>query len=316
MKILIAPLNWGLGHATRCIPLIDDYLQHGHEVVLGGDGESLLRLRQQFPNLRYIELAPLHLTYSKRPNQVTALLRQVPRLIRFLIRDHYQLEVLINLEHFDLVVSDNRFTLYSSLTRCVYITHQLHIRLPRLWRWLEPWAQRIHARFANHYDEVWIPDYEAKEDSLSGELGHPKQSFLPADKIHYIGPLSRLTPSKYAVTTYSVVVLLSGLEPQRSLLEQEIITRYNTSNERVLIIQGHMGVPATTICHRNITLRPYVYDDELVPLLNGCTHIIARSGYSTVMDMKKLDLIAKVEFIPTPGQPEQEYLKQWLDRVL
>lgn len=315
MKILIAPLNWGLGHATRCIPLIEDYLQQGHEVVLGGDGESLLRLKQQFPTLRHIELAPLHLTYSKHTRQVIAILRQLPRIIQFLIRDHYQLEVLLNLEHFDLVISDNRFTLYSSLTHCVYMTHQLHICLPYMWRWLEPLAQQIHTRIANHYDEVWVPDYEAKEGSLSGLLGHPEHH-IPAYKMRYIGPLSRLTPSKYAVSTYDVVALLSGLEPQRSLLEQEIITRYSASDRTVLIIQGRVGVPATTIRHRNITIRPYIYDDELVPVLNGCTHIIARSGYSTIMDMKKLGLIAKVEFIPTPGQPEQEYLKRWLDGTL
>ena len=310
MKILIAPLNWGLGHATRCIPLIENYLQQGHEVVLGGDGDALLRLRKQFPELRYVQLAPLHLTYSRRKRQVATLLWQLPKLIPFSIRDHYQLQVLLHCERFDKVISDNRFGLYSDLCACVYITHQLHICLPRPWRWAEGIAAWLHARIYRRYTEVWVPDFEQAEHSLAGRLSHPTKMYCH-ERVRYIGPLSRMKPAE-PNRQYDVVALLSGLEPQRTLLEQTIVQRYQGGEESVLIVRGKVQEPATRLQHGSITMVSHLPDDELIPYLTGCQHIIARSGYTTLMDMKKLDLLSKVEFLPTPGQPEQEYLYRWL----
>ena len=48
-KILIAPLNWGLGHATRCIPIINALIEEGLEPILAGDGDSLKLLQKEFP---------------------------------------------------------------------------------------------------------------------------------------------------------------------------------------------------------------------------------------------------------------------------
>ncbi|MCQ2348755.1 MAG: hypothetical protein MJZ65_06205, partial [Paludibacteraceae bacterium] len=138
MKVLIAPLNWGLGHATRCAELVRRYQSEGHKVVLGGDGAGLSWLRRAFPELRYVELASLELTYSKGNSQVGAMLRALPQLIRFTLEDEARLEQLLHIEPFDLVVSDNRFGLHNAGTKCVYMTHQLWIRLPKCWRWLEP----------------------------------------------------------------------------------------------------------------------------------------------------------------------------------
>ena len=135
MKILVAPLNWGLGHASRCVPLISQWLEEGHEVVLGGDGDSLTLLRKHFPQLRYIPLAPLRLRYSKGKQQVWAILKHMPCLLLWAFKDHLLLRAVLRTEFFDCVVSDNRFGLYNKITECIYITHQLHIFLPKGWRW-------------------------------------------------------------------------------------------------------------------------------------------------------------------------------------
>ena len=95
MKILIAPLNWGLGHATRCVPIIRKYIEQGHEVVLGGDGESLIWLYRYFPTLRFIELAPLSIRYSASSSQVGAILKAIPELIRFSWEDHRRLKTIL-----------------------------------------------------------------------------------------------------------------------------------------------------------------------------------------------------------------------------
>lgn len=328
MKVLIAPLNWGLGHATRCAALVRQYMNEGHEVVVGGDGASLTWLKRYFPTLRYVELAPLELTYGKGKSQVWAMLRALPKLIRWSWEDAARLNQILSLEPFDLIISDNRFGLYTSRVRCVYMTHQLWIRLPRFWRWLEPLAARLHARIYNKFNEVWVPDYEEK--GLSGILGHPqfvqRKPELRA-KVRYIGPLSRFGTYQLrsAQTTmasannngvsqhhYPVVALLSGLEPQRTLLEQQIMSDYADRAEQVLIVRGLVQEPFTTLQRSSITLVPWLGDAELVSALQGADKIICRSGYSTIMDLEKLGLLAKAEFIPTPGQPEQEYLAEYV----
>ena len=210
MKVLVAPLNWGLGHASRCIPLIQRFLNEGHEVVLGGDGDSLTLLRKHFPKLRYVYLAPLNLRYSKGSRQVFAMLRAIPQLIAWSFKDHAILRAVLREEPFDMIVSDNRFGLFinekmrnnrsneceirkcenEKMTQAVYMTHQLHIMLPRGWRWLEPVAERLHARIYRRFSEVWVPDFEDHEKSLSGELGHIKNS---PSNVKYIGSLSRFS---------------------------------------------------------------------------------------------------------------------------
>ena len=304
MKILVAPLNWGLGHASRCIPLIQRFLDEGHEVILGGDGDSLTLLRKHFPKLRYVYLAPLNLRYSAGSRQVWAMMKALPKLFFWAYKDHLMLRAVLREEHIDRVVSDNRFGLYNSHTECIYITHQLHIMFPYGWRWLEPLAARWHARICAHYNAVWIPDYKEETKSLAGKLSHPSA-------FDYIGPLSRfsLTNDKLQTTNkYTIVAVLSGLEPHRTLLEQQIVARYQNSEEQVLVVQGLMSRPNTRIKRANITIVPYMGDDELAAALLGAKQIIARSGYSTIMDLDALGVLDKAELIPTPGQPEQQYL--------
>ena len=326
MKILVAPLNWGLGHASRCVPLIHRLLDEGHEVVIGGDGMSFTLLRKHFPKLRYVYLAPLDLHYSRSGNQTWAMLKAIPQLLLWRNKDRLMLKAILQEEHFDQVISDNRPGLYNKQVECNYITHQLQIRLTKTWQWAEATASRIHARMYTRFNKVWIPDYEDINHSLAGELSHPSNLRLSRKMtaFQYIGPLSRFhspITHKPSPINYEVVAVLSGLEPQRTLLEQELIERYCGKEERVLIVQGLVNHPNTRIKRGNLTIVPSMADAELVPALLNARHIIARSGYSTIMDLEALGLLSvgnnkpspvHIELIPTPGQPEQEYLAVWL----
>lgn len=309
MRILIAPLNWGLGHATRCIPLIQRYLNEGAEVWVGSTGEALRLLHKRFPSLSTIELAPLSIRYNAGNNQVTAILRAFPQLIRFAIGNHKIIEHLLDSISFDLIISDNCFGVWSKRCKCIYMTHQLYIRLPYPWRGLEAIASACHAHLYNIYKEIWVPDYEGNIN-LSGMLGHPKHL---DPRVKYIGPLSRFTSFQQETTTksaskYDVVALLSGPEPQRTIFEQYIFTRFRDTNSNVLIIQGKTDEPKTYFVRQNITLVSHLNDDETIKQLRETNLIISRSGYSTIMDLHVLGLLDKAELIPTPGQPEQEYL--------
>ena len=316
------------------------FLEEGHEVILGGDGESLTLLRKHFPKLRYAYLDPLNLRYSPGKRQVWAIFSSLPKIILWAIKDHLMLKSLLKEEHIDQIISDNRFGLYTPYTihhtpETIYITHQLHIMLPKGWRWLEPMAERLHARIYTRYNKVWIPDYEETEKCLAGDLSRIPSSFhLSTSSFQYLGPLSRFENQSpithHQSPIYDVVAVLSGLEPHRTLLEQEIIARYSTnplthssSNPlNVLIVQGLLNRPNTRIKRGNITLVPYMNDADLATALLGAKHIIARSGYSTIMDFEALGLFNnqapityhQLELIPTPGQPEQEYLATWIEQ--
>ena len=307
MRILIAPLNWGLGHATRCIPLIEQHLRAGDEVVLGGDGNSLALLKKRFPTLQVLAFAPLDLRYSKGKSQVGAMLRALPQLLRSAIADHRLLAEYLRYEAFDLIISDNRFGLYTKKVRCAYMTHQLTIPLPRMWRWLELLAARMHRRIIERYDECLVPDY-ADAPGLAGRLSHP--AVLPKN-VRYIVPLSRFAGTDAAKDeTYEIVAVLSGLEPQRSIFEQEVCETYK--DKKLLVVRGKPGLPPTVSKHGNITFVPWLDDKTLVAYMKGAEKLVMRSGYTSVMDMEALGLTNKTEWHPTPGQPEQEYLAELL----
>ena len=325
MKILVAPLNWGLGHATRCIPIIRHYLAQGDEVVLGGDGDSLRLLQRTFPALRCINLPSLELRYTTNAQQRGVYLRAVWALMRFTIADHYHLRQALAIEHFDGIISDNRFGCFSRDVRSVYITHQLYPVLPKRLRWLQPFARALHACIYKRYAEVWVPDYADPSHNLSGELSHGGRFDRRAK---YIGPLSRFAPIDtmphnttpfYTTlpnpTSYTHLALLSGLEPQRSIFEKEILQRYEHSSENLLLVRGKISEPKTTIHKGNITIVPSISDTDLIHATKNAHKIIARSGYSTIMDLEALGVLHKAEFYPTPGQSEQEYLYAYLSLI-
>ena len=314
MKILIAPLNWGLGHATRCIPLIRQYTAAGDEVVLGGDGDSIMLLRKTFPNLRCVDLPSLELRYTQNNEQRGFYLRAIPALIRFTIADHYYLRQLLAIEHFDLVISDNRFGLFSRDVHCTYITHQLYPILPKRLRIFQAFARALHACIYKRYNEVWVPDFANHQCNLAGVLAHGGAF---DEHVKYIGPLSRFSTLAsdevprvllHADEGFSTVAVLSGLEPQRTLFEQDLIDLFRKSNTRTLIIRGKITSPATVTHVGPITLVPHMTDEQLVLHLLHADKIIVRSGYSTIMDLSVLGLLDKADFYPTPGQSEQEYL--------
>ncbi len=207
-NILIAPLNWGLGHASRCVALVRQEIEAGNHVTLAGDGESLSLLRKHFPDLPIIHLPHLDLRYSAGKSQIGAMLRAIPKIIIWSIQDHRVLRQILQYQHFDKVISDNRFGLFSRqrkkdkgrrikdkgqrTTQCIYLTHQIMVKMPCGFGWAEGIVRKLHGWIIRQYDECWIPDYEG-EENLSGDLSH-KYS-LPRNA-RFIGPLSRFNGTK------------------------------------------------------------------------------------------------------------------------
>ena len=307
MKTLICPLNWGLGHATRCVPVIRQLLAEGHETVVVSDGYPLEFLRQEFPTLRFIEYPSYPVYYAAGKSQVGAMIFNIPAILKGILNEHTWLRNLLQTEHFDQVISDNRFGMWNKQVYSIYITHQLMVKMPKSLKSLEPLVHLIHKFFIDRYDECRIPDVEEK-NGLSGDLSHKYPLPLHAT---FIGPLSRFRgmESYLPDTRYKVVAVISGVEPQRTLFEKSLIDRFKNAGHTTLIVAGMPQSEKTVKQTNNITLVSHLPDSELASVLLGATKIISRSGYSTIMDLKALNCLHKAELIPTPGQTEQEYLK-------
>lgn len=306
MKVLVCPLNWGLGHATRCVPVIRQLVAEGHEPVVVADGYPLSFLKQEFPTLRFIEFPSYRVYYAAGKSQVGAMIFNFPNIIKGIIQEHIWLRNLLRKEHFDQVISDNRFGLWYKGVHSVYISHQLMVKMPANLKFLEPLVHRIHKAVINRYDECWIPD-SAENGGLSGDLAHKYP--LPRNA-KFIGTLSRFQGLEEIIpnTDFDVVAVISGIEPQRTILEDTLLLKYKNKPEKMLIVRGQ---PQSDNYQRqigSITLVPHLSDKELAAVLIGAKKIICRSGYSSIMDLDALNCLQKAELIPTPGQTEQEYL--------
>jgi predicted glycosyltransferase len=299
--VLIAPLHWGLGHATRCIPIIRQQLEQGNEVIVSAKGGPREIIQAAFPSLQFIDIPFMEITYPRDGNMARHFFWLGPKLIRNIWREHHILQKLVSGQGIDLVISDSRFGLWTKKVKCVFITHQVEIKSPifqRLINVLNRWVM-------NQFDEVWIPDYQEKP-GLAGELSHP--SNLPANA-KYIGPLSRFSESVIRKTPiWKAVVIISGPEPQRCLFEADMARRFIKSNEPALILRGKPGSEIEENQIGNLRTVNHLNDKALVQALSETELVIARSGYSTVMDLNALGLSA--EWHPTPGQTEQEYLAE------
>ncbi len=303
-KILIAPLNWGLGHATRCIPIIKALIATNFEPILASDGDALTLLQKEFPRLISYQLPSYHIEYSKKKNLKYKLLWSSPKIIKAIKKEKKAVEEIIDKENLSGIISDNRFGVRSAKIPSVYITHQLNV----LSGSTTLISSKIHQQIISKFDECWIPDIKG-ELNLSGELSNVNKKQL---KIKFIGTLSRF--KKQLITKkIEVLIVLSGPEPQRSILEKKLLVQLKETNKKVVLVRGIMTNKKLPSIIENLTIVNYMLTEQLEQAINESEVVLARSGYSTIMDLEKLE--KKAFFIPTPGQFEQEYLASRMDKL-
>lgn len=313
LNILIAPLDWGLGHATRCLPIIDYLLQKGHKVTLAAEGAGALLLERNFPELELIPLRGYRIQYSNRKKLFTAkIFFQIPKILNAIRSEHTWLKQVLQTRHFDLLISDNRYGLYHRNIPSVIMTHQLQVKTG-IATATDRILQRWHYRFLEKFTECWIVDKPAP-DGLAGDLSHPWE--LPRNA-RYIGLLSQLTrydlPETRTKKTGAkhILVLLSGPEPMRNILEQKILRQIGQmSNYLFTFVAGKPLGHIPENLPPEIVYYSHLHGKELYMALQQADLVICRSGYSTLMDLAWMG--KKAVLIPTPGQTEQEYLARLL----
>jgi uncharacterized protein (TIGR00661 family) len=296
-KILVAPLNWGLGHATRCIPLIKNFISEGCDVHIASDGDGLKILQKEFENLTFFSLPAYDVKYGTEDNFFTSLIFQLPSLMKNVSKEFVYVQQLQKEHNYDLIISDNRPGVKSKKTKSVYLTHQLQFKV----KYGSRLGHRFHKMLYKDFDEVWVPDVKPPEN-LAGELSISKNK-----KVKYIGHLTRAQKVLEA-KIYDLLLLLSGPEPQRSKLEDELFKQLRSTKLKVALIRG-TSVPRLRT-NPKFKIIDLANSEEIDQLIAQSKVVVARTGYSTLMDLavwKKPCLL-----IPTPGQPEQEYLGKYL----
>lgn len=307
-RILVAPLDWGLGHATRVIPIIRELHELGADVWVAGEGAQEQLLKTEFPGIPFLPLKGYRVRYAATAwGLFRQLVVQSPGLLRAIKREHTWLKHAIQEYQLDAVISDNRYGLYSAAIPCIFITHQLQIK-SLLGKWGEGLLQKSNYRYIQRFTECWVPDYEG--EGLAGELSHPRK--LPAIPVRYLGMLSRFESKLTGDIKGNLLFMLSGPEPQRTILENAIVTQVAHYPGHAVIVRGLPGesriIPSTNM----IRFYNHLPTADLQEVIAHAEYIICRSGYSTVMDLAALQ--KKSIMIPTPGQTEQEYLGTYLQQ--
>lgn len=304
-SVLVAPLDWGLGHATRCLPIINELLIQGCEVWLAGHGNSGALLQQTYPSLPFIPINGYNVFYQKANRKLPYnIASQAPKIRKAIVLEHHILNDLVNQHGFDIVISDNRFGMFSSKTYNVFITHQLHI-FSGLHAWVDQAIQLFNFHYIRKFDECWVPDFEGVEN-LAGKLSHPKKT---PGKVHYIGPLSRFQQSD-APPLYDLAFILSGPEPLRTCWEKKILAGLEQYKGKAILVRGLPRENEKPAAPHDVEVINHLPGNELSKVIQQSGWVICRSGYSSVMDLVKLG--KKAIIVPTPGQAEQEYLGRYL----
>jgi len=301
-NIIIAPLNWGLGHATRCMPLINALLDRGIRPVLASDGAALALLRKEYPDLTTLDLPAYNIQYRGN-NMMLTMGAQLPKIVKAIFSEQRAMKKIVRDHQIDIIISDNRYGIFHPDCRNIFMTHQLNIKIPN--SILEKLVAQINHRLIRRFDECWVPDY-ATVPRLAGSLS--ENPGLPIVK--YIGPLSRMK-SAHLPIKYKIAIVLSGPEPQRTNLENILLKQLKTYAAKVCFVRGMVSdTPPPTINNKNISILNYLTTTDLNQILNESEIVICRSGYSSLMDLVKLN--KRAILVPTPGQTEQEYLAEYL----
>jgi len=311
-KVLICPLDWGWGHAARMIPIISLLEQRPEvQVILGVSGQSGQILQETFPGLKTVVMPSSRIAYSEGRSQIGKVFRQLPHFLITTIMEHDRLRYLIRQEDIRCVISDNRYGLFHKKLISVLVIHQVSVKLPRKLKMLELLINYLQSQSFKRFDRIWIPDRQGRH-SIAGDLSVPYSYNV---HYHHVGLLSRFWLSKSTVRDshidYDMLVILSGPEPQRTILENMLTGQLQKLDQRVLFIRGIIDEIPPAVA-KNILFISRMKPEDMAPALARSGMVICRSGYSSIMDL--IAAGKRALLIPTPGQPEQEYLAETMQK--
>jgi len=304
LKVLFGVSSWGLGHATRALILIRALIGAGHEVTILSTDRALKLLQGEMAGrCEFIDLPdiPKPLWYSS-PDFYVKMTAAMPLVFRTFWREHRYVDELVSAERFDRVVSDSRYGVWTHRVPSYHLMHTLHQVVPFRIRPIEHAMEVIQRRILSGARRILIPDQE--HDGLAGDLCHNLGAFS-RDQLEYLGILSDVERMSVEQDV-DYFITVSGVEPQRTLLERKVLSQARELKGRVVITVGRPDLPRSTDDDGRIAIHSYLGRKAQAEMLNRARMVVSRSGYTTMMEMAELGKRALL--IPAVGQSEQEYL--------
>jgi hypothetical protein len=323
--IFVSPLSWGLGHATRDIPIIRELLKHNHKITIASSGPSLTLLKKEFPQCTFIYFPDYPPPYTKSRFFVAKFTVYIPVMLHAIHVEEKVARRIFEKDKYDLIISDNRFGVYSPSVPSFFVSHQLRFSAPKILAFAEELAQTFNSRFHEKFTRVIVPDNSPDTVSLSGTLSCNTRK-TTQERIYYAGILSSIRKMDIE-EDIDFLISVSGPEPQRTMLEEVMFKQVQKLPGKKMMLLGKPGenfeykMPArhSGTCPQAsrrgggdefTTVKSHAGREEMSILMNRAKFIVSRSGYTTVMEIAELGK-KKCLFIPTPGQTEQVYLSQY-----
>ncbi len=292
-KILISPLDWGIGHTTRCIPLIHQLLEQNNQIFFAGNDFQNQLISKEFPLIETFDLEGYNIKLSSKKSTYTQVLNQVFTFKKVIKQEKKWLLDFVKKKSIDLILSDNRYGFYHTEIESIFITHQLNLQIPKF----QKIVNGKLLKYIHHFNSIWIPDDE--KINLSGNLSVQKKLKISAIKIGLLSRFKAIDLEK----KYHYLFIVSGPAPENATFLSEIIEKINSFNEKVAIIS-----PVKLNHHLNNHIDFYLLPEtkEMEKIINQSIVVVAKSGYTSLMELVKLK--KRSVLIPTKGQFEQEYL--------
>ncbi len=310
MEIIYAVCSWGLGHSTRSLPVIRKLMDENNSLTIISNGRSLDLLKKELgDNASYVDIVDYPMLLSENARQFMAKsMIYWPLFIKRIESGLIKLNRLLEKKKYDLIVSDGRYDMYSRKIPSFFISHQMRIMNPLRISMFETGSELFNQFFFKRFSGVIVPDY--REDSFSGDLSHNLKK-IDENMLHYVGALSDFS-KKTCKKDVDYLISISGPEPQRSMLEEKLSSQIQDLTGNIVMTLGK-SEKTSKIEKENITTYSFLTKEDREYLLNRAKLVIARSGYSTIMDLGVIG--AKALLIPTPGQIEQEYLGEYHNMI-
>ena len=299
--IFYCVLNWGVGHATRSIPIIKNYLDQGNKVILFSDGEAENMLRNSFPTLTIHTLPSYKIQYKSKNFLFLFIILQSFTRFWIIWREQLHMRRYQKLYQPNAVISDNRYGCYLKGLKNYLISHQLKLVTDDV---IERLSQKFVDILLKPFDELWIPDIESVKLSAAMtdvNISIPKRWIgFPDLKLVKDAPAENI----------ELLVLLSGPEPRRTELEKKYLNVIATLPYKVVFIAGNFSQGYKLTETHNCIHHSRMKYEETLQYIARAERIVCRSGYSTLIDLYILEK-KNIICVPTAGQPEQEYLADY-----
>jgi len=307
MKILFGVFDWGLGHATRDIPLIEELLKEKNRVDIISTGWALKLLKVHFKGrCRYFDVPSITSPYQGRTSiflfnfisiipQMLVSLRKIRKLSRRIIKEG----------GYDKIVSDCRYDVHDQKDNSYLINHQLRFKSVFF---TEIFTDLWLAYIMKPYGKILVPDFPG--EGLTGRLSHGLP-FVDKNRIEYLGILSAMK-RKNVKKDIDYFISLSGPEPQRTMLEKQILQKADMLHGKIILAGGNPDAEHSFVSNK-VKFHSFLSPRQQEDCMNRAKFLIIRSGYTTIMELCELGIKSAL-LIPAPGQTEQEYLADLYER--